>query len=149
MNLIHVRPVAALDWDPRLFRPRGTLLIENLALRQQLAVFQRQHARPRPAVGDKLLWVVLRRLWPSWKTALILVSPDTVVRWHRAGFQLYWGFISRVRKRVGRRPVSKEVRELIFKMVACGHLGTLQRQRPLFSCVDFLRVAPPNPATTR
>ena len=48
----------------------------------------------------------------------MVVSPDTVVRWHRAGFRLYWGFISRVRKRVGRRPVTKDIRELIFRMVA-------------------------------
>ena len=48
----------------------------------------------------------------------MVVSPATVVRWHRAGFLLYWGFISRVRKRVGRRPVTKDIRELIFRMVA-------------------------------
>jgi transposase InsO family protein len=102
----------------RLFRSRGILLIENLALRQQLAVFKRQHSRPKLTAGDKLFWVALRRLWPSWKTILIVVSPDTIVRWHRAGFQSYWRFISRVRKPVGRRPVTQEIRELIFKMVA-------------------------------
>jgi hypothetical protein len=48
----------------------------------------------------------------------MVVMPDTVVRWHSAGFQLYWRLISRVRKPVGRRPVSSEIRELIFKMVA-------------------------------
>ena len=60
----------------RLFRSRGFLLIENLALRQQLAVFKRQHRRPKLAAGDELFWVVLRRHWSSWKTALIVVSPD-------------------------------------------------------------------------
>ena len=49
---------------------------------------------------------------------LIVVSPDTVVRWHRCGFQLYWRLISRVRKPMGRRPVTKEIRELISKMAA-------------------------------
>jgi putative transposase len=102
----------------RSFRPRQDLLIENLALRQQLAVFKRRHSRPRLAVADKLFWVLLRRFWSSWKSSLIVVSPDTVVRWHRAGFQLYWRFISKVRKRPGRRPVTKEIRELIFKMMA-------------------------------
>jgi putative transposase len=102
----------------RSLRSRQSLLVENLALRQQLAVFKRQHSRPRLAVVDKLFWVVLRRFWSSWISALIVVSPDTVVRWHRAGFQLYWRLISRARKRVGRRPVTKEIRELIFKMVA-------------------------------
>ena len=102
----------------RLFRSRRSLLIENLALRQQLAVFKRKHSRPRLTAADKLFWVFLHRFWSSWKKALMVVSPDTVVRWHRAGFRLYWGFISRVRKRVGRRPVTKDIRELIFRMVA-------------------------------
>ena len=102
----------------RLFRSRQSLLIENLVLRQQLAVFKRQRRRPRLTGTDKLFWVLLPRFWGSWKTALVVVSPDTVVRWHRAGFQMYWRLISRVRKRVGRRPVTAEIRELIFKMVA-------------------------------
>jgi putative transposase len=67
---------------------------------------------------DKLFWVVLRRFWSSWNEALIVVTPETVVRWHRAGFQLYWRLISRVRKPVGRKPVTKEIRELIFRIVA-------------------------------
>jgi transposase InsO family protein len=102
----------------RLFRSRETLLIENLVLRQQLAVFKRQHSRPRLIGMDKCFWIVVRRFWSSWKTALIVVTPDTVVRWHRAGFQLYWRLLSRTRKQLGRRPVSQEIRELIFKMVA-------------------------------
>ena len=79
----------------RLFRSRRGLLIENLALRQQLAVFKRKHSRPRLTAADKLFWVFLHRFWSSWKKALMVVSPDTVVRWHRAGFRLYWGGSSR------------------------------------------------------
>ena len=93
-------------------------MVENLALRQQLAVFKRRNSRPRLRLADKFFWILLHRFWSSWRTALIVVSPDTVVRWHRAGFQLYWRFISRVRKPVGRKPVIIEIRELIFKMVA-------------------------------
>jgi hypothetical protein len=74
--------------------------------------------RPRLTGTDKLFWVLLHRFWCSWKTLLVVVSPDTVVRWHRAGFRLYWRLISRMRKPVGRRPVTKEIRELIFQMVA-------------------------------
>jgi putative transposase len=73
---------------------------------------------PQTGQADKIFWVLLLRSWSLWKTALIVVSPDTVVRWHRAGFQLYWRVISRVRKPVGRRPVTKEIREPIFQMVA-------------------------------
>jgi hypothetical protein len=91
---------------------------ENLALRQQLAVFKRKHPQPRLAASDKLFWVALRRLWPGWKRALILVQPETVVRWHRAGVKLYWTWLSRHRSRLGRKCVSKELRELIFRMVA-------------------------------
>jgi hypothetical protein len=69
-------------------------------------------------MSEKLFWVLLYRFWSSWKKTLIVVSPDTVVRWHRAGFRLYWQLISRLRKPVGRRPVTNEIRELIFKMVA-------------------------------
>jgi putative transposase len=101
-----------------LFHSRQILLIENLALRQQLAVFKRQCRRPRLSMLDELFWVLVYRCCSSWKKTLIVVSPDTVVRWHRAGFRLYWRLISRVRKPVGRKPVSKEIRELIFKMVA-------------------------------
>jgi len=61
---------------------------------------------------------MLQRVWSGWKQALILVQPGTVVRWHRAGFRLYWTWRSRRRVRVGRKCVSKEVRELIFRMVA-------------------------------
>jgi hypothetical protein len=68
--------------------------------------------------GDRLLWVMLRRLWSGWRKALILVQPETVVRWHRAGFKLYWKWISRSKSCLGRRATSKEVREHIFRKVA-------------------------------
>ena len=101
----------------RLLRTRRGLLLENLALRQH-AVLKRKHARPRLAALDKLFWVLLRRFWSEWKQALILVGPETVVRWHRSGFAMYWRAISRGRRIVGRRRTSQEVRDLIFRMVA-------------------------------
>src|SRR6266853_3531091 len=101
----------------RLFRPRRILLLENLALRQQLAVFKRRHPRPQLAAFDKLFWVLARRFWSGWKRALVMVSPETVVRWHRSGFVRYWRLISRARRVIGRKRISKEVRDLIFRMV--------------------------------
>jgi putative transposase len=102
----------------RVFRSRRHLLLENLALRQQLAVLKRRHPKPRLALVDKLFWVAARRFWSEWKQALIVITPETVVRWHRAGFRFYWRLISRVRKPAGRRKLAKEVRDLIFRMVA-------------------------------
>ena len=102
----------------RLLRARRSLLLENLALRQQLAVLKRRHPKPRIGWLDKLFWVAVRRFWAEWKQSLIVVTPATVVRWHRVGFRLYWRLISRARTQVGRRQTSKEVRELIFRMVA-------------------------------
>ena len=102
----------------RCFCSRRRLLTENLALRQQLSVFKRRHPRPKLTAADRLFWLLARRLWSSWKEALILVNPETVVQWHRAGFRWYWSMLSRVRKTPGRKKISKEIRELIFKMVA-------------------------------
>jgi putative transposase len=102
----------------RLFCPRRDLLLENLALRQQLGVFKRKHPRPPFGAADKLFWVMLRQLWVGWERALILIQPETVVRWHRKGFGLYWTWISRHRTQAGRKCVSRELREIIFRMVS-------------------------------
>jgi putative transposase len=101
----------------RLFRAHRSLLIENLALRQQLAALKRRRRRPRLTLIDKLFWVLARRFWSGWKQALIVVTPETVAQWHRAGFRVYWKLISKVRRPIGRRQTPKEVRELIFRMV--------------------------------
>ncbi len=101
----------------RFFRGRQSLLLENLALRQQLVTLKRRNPRPSLGLFDKLFWVIARRVWSAWKQSLLIVTPETVVRWHRTGFCMYWRLISRVRRQVGRRPAPKEVRELIFRMV--------------------------------
>ena len=87
----------------RLFYARRKLVLESLALRQQLTVFKRRHPRPRLTLLDKLFWVAARQVWSGWKQFLIIVLPDTVIRWHRAGFELYWRVISRFRGQVGRK----------------------------------------------
>ena len=103
----------------RGFRTRRSLMLENLALRQQLAVLKRKQPRPRLGAIDKLFWVVARRFWAQWKEALVVVLPDTVARWHRSGFKLYWAMLCKVRNPVGGgRRISQQIRELIFQMVA-------------------------------
>jgi hypothetical protein len=97
-----------------LFRSRRNVMIENLA-----CVINWQSSSDSAAVPGLQQWTNCFGLsFAVSGEVLIVVSPDTVVRWHRAGFQLYWRLISRVRKRIGRKPVTKEIRELIFKMVA-------------------------------
>src|SRR5450432_2805923 len=117
-SLMSVRFRHLLGWLISGFRSREELLLENLALRQQLLALHAKRPRPRMSCLDKLFWVALRSLWSGWKKSLIIVTPATVVRWHRAGFRLYWTLISKVRSRVGRKRVAKEVRDLIFRMVA-------------------------------
>ena len=98
------------------FGSRRDLLLENLALRQQLAAFKAKGKRPRICASDRAFWVVLRRFWSRWTDALVIVKPHTVVRWHRAGFRWYWRWISRRRRRAGRRRVRSEIRDLIRQM---------------------------------
>jgi putative transposase len=102
----------------QLLRSRSDLVLENLALRQQLAILNRRKPQPQFVPSDRLFWVLLRHFWSEWKQALILVQPKTVVRWHRAGFRAYWTWLSRHRTRPGRKRISVESRELIFRMVA-------------------------------
>ena len=107
-----------IGWIVSVFRSREDLVLENLALRQQLLVLHAVRPRRRLSAVQKLFWVMLRKLWAGWQKPLILVTPRTVVDWHRAGFRLYWKWLSRVRHRRGRKPVSKEIRALIFRMAA-------------------------------
>ena len=95
--------------------PKVRLAIENLALRQQVAVFKQSVKRPKLRPRDRVFWVWLSRLWPSWRAALIIVQPETVIRWHRQGFKLYWRWKSRKRK-PGRPPIDREIRDLIRRM---------------------------------
>ncbi len=94
---------------------RATVAFENLALRQQVAVLNRSAKRPKLRPRDRVFWVVLSRLWSNWRSALAIVQPETVVRWHRQGFRLYWRWKSRPGKN-GRPPIEREIRDLIRRM---------------------------------
>ena len=99
------------------FVPRHQLALEAAALRQQLAVFKRKQSRLRLHRLDRFFWTALRRVYSGWTEALIIVKPETVVSWHRAGFRLFWRWRSRQR-RPGRPKVSGEIRQLIRRMKA-------------------------------
>jgi len=97
-------------------RSRASIQIEILALRHQLAVLQRQTTkRPGLRSADRLLWVILSRVWAQWCSALVIVKPETVIAWQRKGFRLYWRWKSRGGKS-GRPCVSREIRELVMRM---------------------------------
>jgi transposase InsO family protein len=97
-----------------LFVGRSNLISENLALRQQLIVQQRTVKRPKLTKKDRIFWVWLSQIWPEWKSAMIIVKPETVIKWHRQGFRLYWQWKSR--RKPGGPKVSKEIRDLIGQM---------------------------------
>ncbi len=87
--------------------------IEILGLRHQLAVLQRRrNKRASLSTADRLLWVILSRLWGQWRSGLVIVKPETVIAWQRKGFRLYWRWKSRAGK-LGRPCISREIRELV------------------------------------
>ena len=90
------------------FRPRYALSLEILALRQQLCVLKRKNPRPRLRFQDRFFWIFLRGLWPAWDNILVIVKPQTVVPWHRAGFRVFWRLRSQP-KRLGRPKIDAEV----------------------------------------
>ena len=95
-------------------KPQRELALENLALRQQLAVLRRTTKRPKLTNADRAFWVALCGLWPDWQNALILAKPQTIIGWHRKGFKLYWTWKSR--NRGGRPPIDAQIRKLIRRM---------------------------------
>ena len=98
------------------FQTRAALHLEILALRHQINVLRRsQRGRVRLTEVDRLLWAWLLPLWSGWRSALIIVKPETVIAWHRRGFRLYWTWKNR-QSRPGRTGVSRQVRDLIRKM---------------------------------
>jgi transposase InsO family protein len=92
---------------------RRSLALENLALRQQLALMKHRNPRPRLTDSDRLFWLVLSSIWNDWRSVLHVVNPATVVRWHRQGFRYYWRWKSRRRGRPG---VDAELRAMIRNM---------------------------------
>ncbi len=109
--------VSVFGWAGAFLRSRQDLALEILALRQQVLVLKGKNPRPTWGRFDRLFWVALRRVWSRWTQVLVLVRPETVVGWHRAGFRLYWRFISHRADR-GRPRITHQVRKLIQRMAA-------------------------------
>ncbi len=103
-----------------LARPRPALVLDNLALRQQLAVLTHRSRRPRLLPGDRLFWVALRAVWTDWARSLAIVKPATVVAWHRRAYRAYWRRLSR---KPGRPRTDARLRDLIRRMVTENRWG--------------------------
>src|SRR6202521_5579540 len=103
-----------LGWLVSSFSCREDLVLENLALRRQLLALHAQRPRRRLTALHKLFWVALRMCWSGWRQPLVLVTPRTVVNWHRAEFRLYWTWVSRIRQ------VAELERSLIVERVRAG-----------------------------
>src|SRR5437867_642162 len=97
------------------------LALENLALRQQLAVYKRTVTRPKLRTTDRLFWAWLARAWVGWRQPLVIVTPATVLRWQRRRFREYWTTLSR-RPTGGRPPVNAEIKGLVTRMAAANPL---------------------------
>lgn len=97
-------------------RHRQDLLLENLALRQQIAVLSRRSHRARLKPADRLFWSWISRLWSLWRTTLIVVQPETVIRWQHTAWKRYWTWKSRRSRPPGRPPVAREIKDLIRRM---------------------------------
>jgi putative transposase len=98
-----------------LLRPQHDLLLENLALRQQILVLERQIKKPRFRPRDRAFWALLYHFWPGWKNPLRLVKPQTVIGWHRKIWRLFWRWKNRP-KDYGRPNLPFEVIHLIRRM---------------------------------
>jgi putative transposase len=97
------------------------LALENLALRQQLAVYRRTVTRPKLRMTDRLFWVWLARVWAGWRQPVLIVTPDTVLRWRRRRFREHWTTLSS-RPTAGRPPVSAELKTLVARMATANPL---------------------------
>jgi hypothetical protein len=126
LELLWLVLTVTLAW----LRPRQDLVTGNLLRRHQLVVLTRPtRTRPRAQlhVWDKLLWVLARRFCAGWREHPMFVTPDTVVRWHRQGWRLFWRWKSRARG--GRPHLSPEVQGLILTVSGENRLWGTERIR--------------------
>ena len=106
-----------------VFRSRSDLVLENIALKQQVDALKQKRPRPQLDDADRAFWVAMRTAWNGWAERLVIVKPETVVKWHRDRFRRYWTEISRHKRGPGRPRVVREIRELIRRMALENNWG--------------------------
>ena len=97
-------------------KSKNDLIIENLALRQQLAIYQTKKTKPKLTNIDRSFWIALKRSWCKWADYLIIVKPETGVEWQNRKFKKYWTKISTKDKKPGKKSIKKEIHDLIYQM---------------------------------
>jgi transposase InsO family protein len=120
-----------------LCKPKVRLVAENLCLRQQLVVLKRRQKRPSLRDRDRRFWIVATRCFASWRESLVIVKPETVLRWHRNGWKAYWRWRSQQRRGAGRRRIPLDVRELIRRMARENPLWGQQRIQGELAALGF------------
>jgi putative transposase len=138
-------------------RSKSSLIAENALLRQQLIVLQRQVTKPKFRPFDRLILVILAGLVKNWRQALLIVKPETLLKWHRAGFKLFWKFKSRPK---GRKPKIPEETILLIKKMASenrlwgaeriqGELLKLNIKVSKRTIQKYMRQAKPSPSSSQ
>jgi len=103
------------------------VVLENLALRQQLAIYKRKQKRPRLVRRDRWFWMGLAWVWKGWRRTLFVAHPDTVVRWQHQRFRAYWAQLSKRAGKLGRPAISCQIRELIRTLAKANPLWRAPR----------------------
>jgi len=106
-----------------VFRSKNDLIIENLALRQQLSTYKAKKIKPTIKERDRSFWIALKKSWSKWTDTLIIVKPETVIDWQRRRFKKHWAKISSKNKKYGRRIMKRELRDLICQMTRENNWG--------------------------
>ena len=118
-------------------RPKMLLIADNLCLRQQLLVLKRRQPRPRIKDAHRRFWILACRWFVGWQSSVLIVKPETVLRWHREGWRTYWRWRSRRTRWPGRRPIPLELRALIRCMAADNRLWGQRRIQAELSRLGF------------
>lgn len=144
-----------------MLRLNRMLIIENLVLRQQLSIMKQSVKRPKIRKRDRVFWILLSRFWKDWRDALMVVKPETVIRWHRKGFKLFWTYKSRKRG-PGRPCIDSKIKNLTKDMAKANPLWGTPRihgellklgfdvsERTVFNIIKRCRPAKPPSQTWR
>ena len=106
-----------------LFKSKENLIFENMALRQQLIAYLSKREKPKITDIDRSFWIALKEIWPKWIHNLLIVKPETLIKWQKQQFKDYWRKKSLKNRKPGRLPIDKEIINLIKQMATENNWG--------------------------